>query len=43
MPYETLLRIAGASKLAVSLDGLVFDFADSDLQSVRDFAQAIRK
>ena len=41
MPYETLVRITRASKLSVSLDGLVFDFAETDLQSLRDFAEAI--
>lgn len=41
MRCETLLRITRARKLAVSMDGLIFDFAETDLQSLRDFAQAI--
>src|SRR5687768_14170994 len=39
MPYETFLSFTRASKLAVSMDGIVFDFAETDLQSLRDFAQ----
>ena len=41
MPYETFLMFTRAGKLAVSMDGLVFNFAEADLQYLRDFAQAI--
>ena len=42
MPSETFLKITQASKLVVSLDGLVFEFSETDLQSLREFAQAMK-
>ncbi len=41
MPYATLLRLAGARRAAVKLDGLVFDFGETEKTAMRMFAEKI--
>ena len=43
IPYETFLNFARARQLSVRMDGLVFDFAEHHLKSLRDFAGAIKE
>lgn len=43
LPYETFLRFAGARQIGVKMDGLTFDFTESNLSSLRDFARAMKE
>ena len=42
MPYETLLKIAGAKKLEIKMDAVRFEVGEKELQAIRDFAERIR-
>jgi len=42
LPYETFLKFARARRLAVRLDAVVFDFSDTHLRSLREFARTIK-
>ncbi len=42
MPYETLLKIAGAKKLEIKMDAVRFEVNETELQAVRDFAEKIK-
>lgn len=41
MPFETLLRLAGAKRAAVKLDGIVFDFHKTHKTALKMFAREI--
>jgi hypothetical protein len=42
MPYETLLKIAGAKKLEIKMDAVRFEVGETELQAIRDFAKRIK-
>lgn len=41
MPYETLLRVAGAKKLEIRMDAVVFPISEGHLNVIREFAEKI--
>ncbi len=41
MPYETLLKLAGAKKLEIRMDAGVFPISEEHMKEIRDFAEKI--
>ena len=42
MPYETLLRIAGAKKLEIKMDAVRFEVGEKQLQAIREFSEKVK-
>lgn len=43
MPYETLLKLAEAKHVGIKMDSVLFDLAEPELQTIRDFTERIKK